>query len=122
MTVPEAYDISIYYFTTLPNSTKSIRFGPSSWDRSSVLRMINTKSKSIQKSQCVLMGSTFHGRKEKENPVSYIYNVKFLLLSTYLDVCGRTQNKEIDRVHERALRLLFNDYTLSFEELLQKSR
>ena len=26
----------------------------------------------------------------------------------------------IDRVHKRALRILFNDYTSSFEELLQK--
>ena len=34
--------------------------------------------------------------------------------------CGKTQNKEIDRVHKRALRILFNDYTSSFEELLQK--
>ena len=30
--------------------------------------------------------------------------------------CGKTQNKEIDRVHKRALRILFNDYTLSFED------
>ena len=34
--------------------------------------------------------------------------------------CGKTQNKEIDRVNNRALRILFNDYTSSFEELLQK--
>ena len=34
--------------------------------------------------------------------------------------CGKTQNKEIDRVHKRALRIFFNDYTSSFEELLQK--
>ena len=35
--------------------------------------------------------------------------------------CGKTQNKEIDRVHKRALRILCNDYTSSFEELLQKT-
>ena len=35
-------------------------------------------------------------------------------------LCGNTQNKEIDRVHKRALRTLFNDYTSNFEELLQK--
>ena len=34
--------------------------------------------------------------------------------------CGKTQNKEIDRVHKRALRILFNDYTSSLEELLKK--
>ena len=35
-------------------------------------------------------------------------------------LCGKTQNKEKDRIHKRALRILFNDYTSSFEELLQK--
>ena len=34
--------------------------------------------------------------------------------------CDKTQNKVIDRVHKRALRILFNDYTSRFEELLQK--
>ena len=34
--------------------------------------------------------------------------------------CGKTQDKKLDRVHKRALRILFNDYTTSFEELLQK--
>ena len=34
--------------------------------------------------------------------------------------CGKTQNKEIDRVHKRALRILLEDYTSSFDELLQK--
>ena len=43
-------------------------------------------SKSMEISQCILKGSTVHGRKEKGNPVSCIYNVKFQLLSTYLDV------------------------------------
>ena len=43
-------------------------------------------SKSLQKSQRVLKGSTLHGRKEKEHPVSNIYTVKFQLFSTYLDV------------------------------------
>ena len=34
--------------------------------------------------------------------------------------CGKTQNKEIDRVHKRALRIFLGAYTLSFDELLQK--
>ena len=34
--------------------------------------------------------------------------------------CGKTQNKEIDRVHKRALRIRLEDYTSSFDELLQK--
>ena len=35
-------------------------------------------------------------------------------------LCDKTQNKVIDRVHKRALRILFNYYTSRFEELLQK--
>ena len=34
--------------------------------------------------------------------------------------CRKTQNKEIDRVHRRALIILLDDYTSSFDELLQK--
>ena len=32
--------------------------------------------------------------------------------------CGKTANKEINRVHKRALRILLKDYDASFEELL----
>ena len=35
--------------------------------------------------------------------------------------CGKTANKEINRIHKRALRILFNDYEASFEELLQRN-
>ena len=34
--------------------------------------------------------------------------------------CGKTQNKEIDGVHKKALRILLDDYTSSFYELLRK--
>ena len=34
--------------------------------------------------------------------------------------CDKTQNKEIHRVRKRALRILFEDYTSSFDELLQE--
>ena len=32
--------------------------------------------------------------------------------------CGRKANKEINRVHKRALRILLKDYDASFDELL----
>ena len=35
--------------------------------------------------------------------------------------CGKTTNREINKIHERALRILFNDYEASFEELLQRN-
>ena len=35
--------------------------------------------------------------------------------------CGKTANKEINRIHKRALRILFSAYEASFEELLQRN-
>ena len=34
---------------------------------------------------------------------------------------GRSINAQINKIHERALRIVYRDYTLSFEELLKKS-
>ena len=34
--------------------------------------------------------------------------------------CSRTMNNKINRIHERALRLVYLDYTSSFDELLKK--
>ena len=36
--------------------------------------------------------------------------------------CGRTANKEINRVHKRALRILLKDYVASFDELLVRNQ
>ena len=35
--------------------------------------------------------------------------------------CGKTANEEINRIHKRALRRLYNDFSSSFKELLEKS-
>ena len=35
--------------------------------------------------------------------------------------CGKAANKELNRSHKRALRILRNDYSSPFEELLRKS-
>ena len=35
--------------------------------------------------------------------------------------CGKTSSREINRIQKRALRILFNDYEASFEELLQRN-
>ena len=34
--------------------------------------------------------------------------------------CGRTLNRQINRLHERALRIAYEDYESSFEQLLSK--
>ena len=36
-------------------------------------------------------------------------------------LCGKAANKELNRSHRRVLRILRNDYSSPFEELLQKS-
>ena len=34
--------------------------------------------------------------------------------------CSRSSNKKINRLHERALRLVYDDYSSSFETLLER--
>ena len=36
--------------------------------------------------------------------------------------CSRKINRKINQIHERALRLVYDDYTTPFEELLLKDR
>ena len=36
--------------------------------------------------------------------------------------CGKTASNEINNIHKRALRILFNDYETSFEELLHRNK
>ena len=36
--------------------------------------------------------------------------------------CSRLMNRKINHIHERALRLTYNDYTASFQELLKKDK
>ena len=58
---------------------------------------------------------------------------KRLLLKTFIEsqfsycpliwmFCSRTLNRRINHIHERALRLVYNDYTSSFSELLVKDK
>ena len=35
--------------------------------------------------------------------------------------CNKSPNKQIDRTHKRALRILYNDYDSSFQSLLRRS-
>ena len=72
--------------------------------------------KKFEKNQCTLKVCTLHGQKEREDPLPYIHNVKFLLLSTYLDACRKTQAKK-QIVFTRVLKILLEDYTLNFDEL-----
>ena len=54
-----------------------------------------------------------------------LYNAFILSSLSYFPLiwtfCGKTSNREINRIHKRALRILFNDYEASFEELLQRN-
>ena len=37
-------------------------------------------------------------------------------------LCGKTANNEINNIHKRALRIIFNGYEASFEELLHRNK
>ena len=37
-------------------------------------------------------------------------------------LCSRQMNKRINHIHERALRMVYNDYTTSFDNLLKKDK
>ena len=61
------------------------------------------------------------------------FHRKRLLLKTFIEsqfsycpliwmFCSRKLNKRIDHIHERALRLVYEDYKSSFEELLHKDK
>ena len=63
-------------------------------------------------------------KKRKEKKGKILYHTFIMSNFNYCPFiwvfCGKTQNKEIDRVHKRALRIFLGAYTLSFDELLQK--
>ena len=61
------------------------------------------------------------------------FDQKRLLLKTFIEpqfsycpliwmFCSRQMNKKIDHIHERALRLVYDDYITSFEDLLTKDQ
>ena len=54
-----------------------------------------------------------------------LYNAFILSSLSYCPLiwmfCGKAANGKISRIHKRALRILFNDYEASFEELLQRN-
>ena len=56
------------------------------------------------------------------NKVRILYNAFILSSLNYCPLiwmfCGKTANREVSKIHERALRILFNDHEASFEELL----
>ena len=60
-------------------------------------------------------------------PLSKSHRGAWLILSNFNYcpliwlLCNKSANKKIDRVHKRALRILYNDYDSSFQSLLRRS-
>ena len=61
------------------------------------------------------------------------FHKKRILLKTFIEsqfsycpliwmFCSRQMNKKINHIHERALRMVYNDYTTSFDKLLKKDK
>ena len=60
----------------------------------------------------------FEGKRVLINSLFY---VKFQLLSVSLDVSNATSLKKIENLQKRALRFLYSNYQLTYEELLDKA-
>lgn len=61
------------------------------------------------------------------------FQKRYILLKTFIEsqfaycpliwmFCSSTLNKKINRIHERALRIVYRDYETSFQELLKKDK
>ena len=61
------------------------------------------------------------------------FNKKIILLKTFIEsqfsycpiiwmFCSRKMNRKINHIHERALRLVYNDYTTTFGDLLKRDK
>ena len=69
-------------------------------------RNVNSRAaKLINPAKCKLLYNSFVMSNFRYCPLIWMF-------------CGKTANKEINRVHKRALRILLKDYDASFEELL----
>ena len=66
---------------------------------------LSRAAKVIDPPKCKLLYNSFVMSNFKYCPLIWMF-------------CGRTANKEINRVHKRALRILLQDYDASFDELL----
>ena len=52
--------------------------------------------------------------------IKSFFESQFSYCSLLWMFCGRTRNRRINRLHERALRIAYEDYESSFEQLLSK--
>ena len=43
-------------------------------------------------------------------------------MSSCLTFCGEVNAEKVDKIHERALRFIYEDYSASYDELLSKSK
>ena len=65
-------------------------------------------AKIVGQSKCKLLYNSFVMSNFRYSPLIWMF-------------CGKTANKEINRVHKRALSILLRDYDASFDELLVKN-
>ena len=59
--------------------------------------------------QCKVLDSTFFDSQFNYRPLLWMF-------------CSRSLNHKINRLHERSLRIAYNDYTTAFEYLLAKAK
>ena len=65
-------------------------------------------AKTVDQPKCILLCNSFVMSNSRYSPLIWMF-------------CVKTANKEISRVHKRALRILLRDYDASFGELCVKN-
>ena len=76
--------------------------------------------KSRTETKCNIYDSNLHVFCEKPLLVNAFFNSQFEYCQCAWMCYNRTNNSKINRLHERCLRLIYNDKKPSFEDLLEK--
>ena len=77
-------------------------------------------NKASQKLSALARISSYMCTKQKRRILKAFITSQFGYCPLIWMFCSRNLNNRINRLHERALRIVYNDYNLSFSELLEK--
>ena len=78
--------------------------------------------KASQKLTVLLRMSNILPREKREVSVNTFFDSQFNYCPLLWMFCSCSLNHKINRLHERSLRIAYNDYTATFEDLLAKAK
>ena len=77
----------------------------------------------INRTKMIHTFNKYYHTSSVQRAVWYILpNSSLVIILFFRMFCSRTMNTKVNRIHERALRLVYQDYKSSFEELLDKDK